>query len=866
MRKLLLVFLLLQIGLFAQLSNTNIWMMRGDTKTLSFNYNGNILNDSLIFVVKSSKEITAVRLISKTTYNNQINILFGVSSFVYVRLDAGDTDDLTLAKYYYDITRIHNGDSTTIFIGELNLQPDIGTPFDGTDVTGRVTTVSLANGSINRELVWWNDSLNFWEPSGVTVSSAGSVGDADSLGGVPASEYLVKSDSTDQRTFSDAKYVDKTSTQDITGQKNFTNNKTVFGTTANDSVGIRGDLVVDGAVYFYGSDGDIDNSGSINVVDVNLIQNYLNYNASLTKLQKIKADINGDGVIDWSDREIVGLLNGSLTGTPEYIAKRDSIVRVVNSYNRRTSYLDYYVDGNLTVEDTLKMANYTFPMPDGAAGQIQKTDGNGNLYWASDATGAGGAAYTDSVVINGRNVPGDSIATIDAVDSLLKVPGNSYKLSYSGLVIDGWFGGINAWTIGLSNSSPLLRIGKTGREIYFSDGAAYDYMVLTYATPAYNSVYNWLYPIEHRTDYYNDTLQTVAHSDILNVDGTGTPRWKTNDVRITGNQIEINVGDFPDSTTLDWASAGLFGNNVIISEANKTGIGSTRFPMPVYGYNFKFGSSPDYRYPYVYGFYSDLTTNSPHLETAYHFYGKGDYPSYFGGNIQTDGILVINDVVLGQVSIEATGGIGGNVGIRTGETVQVEGDSPSFGFKIGANISDIVPPEPMTSNWDWALPNKSGTIALLDDISAGGTDSNTVIDLALAEIQTWADTAGYESAYTGAEIDKAIGNTLYLVIKTNPDSATTFTLLRTKAEIVIDSVFALVQGTSALVDFNLAYGTNRTSGTNVFGSSQSADNVTVGETFTTFSSATIPVNNMIWLNITNTDNTPEEFLCVIYYH
>jgi len=209
MRKLLLVFLLLQIGLFAQLSNTNIWMMRGDTKTLSFNYNGNILNDSLIFVVKSSKEITAVRLISKTTYDNQINILFGVSSFVYVRLDAGDTDDLTLAKYYYDITRIHNGDSTTIFIGELNLQPDIGTPFDGTDVVGRVTTVSLNNGTIEHELVWWNDSLNYWAPSGVTFSSGGSVGDADSLGGIPASEYLVKSDSTDQRTFSDLKYPNK---------------------------------------------------------------------------------------------------------------------------------------------------------------------------------------------------------------------------------------------------------------------------------------------------------------------------------------------------------------------------------------------------------------------------------------------------------------------------------------------------------------------------------------------------------------------------------------------------------------------------------------------------------------------------------
>ena len=107
---------------------------------------------------------------------------------------------------------------------------------------------------------------------------------------------------------------------------------------------------------------------------------------------------------------------------------------------------------------------------------------------------------------------------------------------------------------------------------------------------------------------------------------------------------------------------------------------------------------------------------------------------------------------------------------------------------------------------------------------------------------------------------------IYSVIKTYPDSATTFTFLRTKYAITVDSVFALVQGTSALVDFNLAYGTNRTSGTNVFAASQSADNVTVGETFSSFSSASIPISNMVWLNITNTDNTPEEFICVIYYH
>jgi len=104
------------------------------------------------------------------------------------------------------------------------------------------------------------------------------------------------------------------------------------------------------------------------------------------------------------------------------------------------------------------------------------------------------------------------------------------------------------------------------------------------------------------------------------------------------------------------------------------------------------------------------------------------------------------------------------------------------------------------------------------------------------------------------------------LVKTDPDSATSFTLLRTKYAITIDSVFALVQGASATVDFNLAYGTDRTSGTDVFSGDQTSDNVTVGETFSSFSSATIPISNMLWLDLNDTANTPEEFLCVIYYH
>ena len=166
MKKLFLVFLLLQIGLFAQLNNTNFNIMRGDATTLTFASKYNLTGDSLIFVVKASKDITAVRLIQKTSYDNQITISTGTKSFLYIKLLSDDTDDLTLAKYYYDITRIKDGDTTTIFIGELNLQPDVGTPFDGTDITGRVTTVSLANGTLQDEIIVWDTTQSKWIPSG----------------------------------------------------------------------------------------------------------------------------------------------------------------------------------------------------------------------------------------------------------------------------------------------------------------------------------------------------------------------------------------------------------------------------------------------------------------------------------------------------------------------------------------------------------------------------------------------------------------------------------------------------------------------------------------------------------------------------
>lgn len=82
-------------------------------------------------------------------------------------------------------------------------------------------------------------------------------------------------------------------------------------------------------------------------------------------------------------------------------------------------------DGNIVIDnkshlitsDTIFVATvtidstYTFPISDGSLNQVLKTNGSGVLTWQSDATGAGGAAYTDSVTHDGRHVPGDSLIT-----------------------------------------------------------------------------------------------------------------------------------------------------------------------------------------------------------------------------------------------------------------------------------------------------------------------------------------------------------------------------------------------------------------------------------------------------------------------
>lgn len=600
-------------------------MIRGDATTLTWTVSGDYSSDSLLFIAMDNDSNAVLRL---TTSGGLTASYSSPNTTITGTIHAATTENFIAQNYLYDISSVT--DSVTLIMGLLSVIADVSNLEDTVLAPIPYYTLPLSPPDYDTTFVMGLNSDSTWNE--INATTLRGITGSGGVGSLPDS-IIYTSETAD--------FVTKSTTQTVTGEKTFSNSKTVF---SGDSVGVRGDLTVDGGVYFYGSDGDINNNGAINSVDINLLQNYLNYNSNLTKPQKIIADINGDGRIDWDDREIISSLTGYLTGTPEYIARRDSIVRIVNTKARKSSYGNFDVDGTLQVDSTITIGEYTLPDIDGSSGQVLRTNGSGVLFWASDATGAGGAAYTDSIVINGRHIPGDSVATIDGIDSLLKVSGDSYKLSYSGSTIDSWLDGLNSWTTGLANPSALLRIGKTGREIYFNNafGGGSDYWIIDYIQHPFNLPYSNQIMREFRTDYYNDTLKTFQSiANLTYLDTTGSAIWHPDGFSYVHNLNSLGVGDLPDSTTAVFNGGGTVGVQFQLQEANKTA-GAKRYPMKVKGFEFKFGSTPYYTYPVVYGYYSDLTSNTPNLETAYHFYGLGDFPSYFGGNLQ-----VVGDITMG---------------------------------------------------------------------------------------------------------------------------------------------------------------------------------------------------------------------------
>jgi len=117
------------------------------------------------------------------------------------------------------------------------------------------------------------------------------------------------------------------------------------------------------------------------------------------KFHNLTGSAQTDGVLFYSTDLSAG------NTIPSYYTEGTGLISslgyVANRYNGTVRYFPSYTS----------VPAFSFPITDGTSGQVLKTNGSGVLTWQNDATGAGGAAYADSVTHDGRHVPGDSLIT-----------------------------------------------------------------------------------------------------------------------------------------------------------------------------------------------------------------------------------------------------------------------------------------------------------------------------------------------------------------------------------------------------------------------------------------------------------------------
>jgi len=100
-----------------------------------------------------------------------------------------------------------------------------------------------------------------------------------------------------------------------------------------------------------------------------------------------------------------------------------------------------------------------------------------------------------------------------------------------------------------------------------------------------------------------------------------------------------------------------------------------------------------------------------------------------------------------------------------------------------------------------------------------------------------------------------------------PSASENVGMWKTPVAITVSSLEAVLVGSATpSVTFNIAFGTDRTSGTNVFTSGQTATSTTTGHTFNSgFNDATIPAGSFIWITTSAQSGTVTNIELTINY-
>ena len=98
----------------------------------------------------------------------------------------------------------------------------------------------------------------------------------------------------------------------------------------------------------------------------------------------------------------------------------------------------------------------------------------------------------------------------------------------------------------------------------------------------------------------------------------------------------------------------------------------------------------------------------------------------------------------------------------------------------------------------------------------------------------------------------------------SPTSSDRITMFYTDTAIKFTKVVSVIRGTSATSSWQLYYGTDRTSGTAVFSTTQSTTSTTTGNVTTTFANANAAANSFIWLEMSTQTSVTEVHITVFY--